>query len=320
MFYNTVKVSEASEFCKPMGVGQRWPARWVCLDTGIFLTPSICPPPHTQHRHFWSALSRSRHQDRMTQLRTLLETHLWENGEGSQTLMQVCLSGERGDGRKGGGAGCCSYSAVTSKRSLAGPWEVGLGENRKGLKPMSPVRGVPHLLGIRAKSLHCYPILCDPIHCSPPGSSVHGILQARILGGLLCPSPGDLPHPEIERASLMSPALAGRFFTTSAMWEGLPWYPKRVQSLGESSPWEAWPRPRLGDDLQSSTSGALCFNYAPCNWWSEKLIPLDTHHPRGDLSLQIYFRLVFSAWRISGTEEPGGLLSMGLQSQMLLSN
>ena len=25
------------------------------------------------------------------------------------------------------------------------------------------------------------PTLCDPIDCSPPGSSVHGILQARIL-------------------------------------------------------------------------------------------------------------------------------------------
>ena len=25
------------------------------------------------------------------------------------------------------------------------------------------------------------PTLCDPVDCSPPGSSVHGILQARIL-------------------------------------------------------------------------------------------------------------------------------------------
>ena len=33
------------------------------------------------------------------------------------------------------------------------------------------------------------------------------------------PPPGDLPDPEIELASLMSPALAGRFFTTSATWE-----------------------------------------------------------------------------------------------------
>ena len=32
-----------------------------------------------------------------------------------------------------------------------------------------------------AKSLQSYLTLCDPMDCSPPGSSVHGILQARIL-------------------------------------------------------------------------------------------------------------------------------------------
>ena len=59
-------------------------------------------------------------------------------------------------------------------------------------------------------------ILCDPMDCSPPSSSVHGILQAKILGWILCPSSGDLPDPGIEPGSLMSPALAGGFFTTSA--------------------------------------------------------------------------------------------------------
>ena len=37
--------------------------------------------------------------------------------------------------------------------------------------------------------------------------------------GLPCPPPGDLPDSGIEPASLMSPALAGRFFTTSTTWE-----------------------------------------------------------------------------------------------------
>ena len=37
--------------------------------------------------------------------------------------------------------------------------------------------------------------------------------------GLPCPPPGDLPDPEIGSASLRSPALAGRFFTTSATWK-----------------------------------------------------------------------------------------------------
>ena len=37
--------------------------------------------------------------------------------------------------------------------------------------------------------------------------------------GLPCPPPGDLPDPGIKPASLKSPALTGRFFTTSASWE-----------------------------------------------------------------------------------------------------
>ena len=42
--------------------------------------------------------------------------------------------------------------------------------------------------------------LCDPVDCSPPGFSVHGILQARILE-LPCPSPGELPDPGIKPMS-----------------------------------------------------------------------------------------------------------------------
>ena len=57
--------------------------------------------------------------------------------------------------------------------------------------------------------------LCDSMDCEPPGSSVHGILQARILNGLPFPSPGYLPDPGSNPASLASPALAGRFFTTA---------------------------------------------------------------------------------------------------------
>ena len=38
---------------------------------------------------------------------------------------------------------------------------------------------------VRAKVLPSRLTLCDPVNCSPPGSSVHGILQARILGWVL---------------------------------------------------------------------------------------------------------------------------------------
>ena len=54
---------------------------------------------------------------------------------------------------------------------------------------------------------------------SLPGSSVHGILQARILEWVATPPPGDLPNPGIKPTSLKYPALAGRFFTTGATWE-----------------------------------------------------------------------------------------------------
>ena len=34
---------------------------------------------------------------------------------------------------------------------------------------------------VSAKLLQLCPTLCSPMDCSPPGSSVHGILQARTL-------------------------------------------------------------------------------------------------------------------------------------------
>ena len=43
--------------------------------------------------------------------------------------------------------------------------------------------------------------------------------QEYYWSGLPCPPPGGLPHPGIEPASLLSLALAGRFFTTKATWE-----------------------------------------------------------------------------------------------------
>ena len=40
--------------------------------------------------------------------------------------------------------------------------------------------------------------LCDPMDGSLPGTSVHGISQARILGWVSIPPPWDLPDPGIE--------------------------------------------------------------------------------------------------------------------------
>ena len=46
-----------------------------------------------------------------------------------------------------------------------------------------------------------------------------GFSRQEYWSGLPCPPPGDLPNPRIEPTSLVSPALAGRFFTTSTTWE-----------------------------------------------------------------------------------------------------
>ena len=58
--------------------------------------------------------------------------------------------------------------------------------------------------------------LCKHMDCSLPGSSVHGIIQARILEWVAMPCPGDHPDPGIEPVFPLFPALAGRFFATSA--------------------------------------------------------------------------------------------------------
>ena len=46
-----------------------------------------------------------------------------------------------------------------------------------------------------------------------------GFSRQEYCSGVSFPTPGDLPHPLIKFVSLLSPALAGGFFTTSATWE-----------------------------------------------------------------------------------------------------
>ena len=77
------------------------------------------------------------------------------------------------------------------------------------------------------------------MNCSLLGSSVCGILQARILDGLPCPPPGDLPNPGIEPTSLLSLALAGGFSTTSTTWELQP-PPQIEDSLQARKGGESW--------------------------------------------------------------------------------
>ena len=61
------------------------------------------------------------------------------------------------------------------------------------------------------------PTLCDPMDCSPPGSSVHGILQAWLLEWLPFPCPRELPDSGIEPRS---PALQAILYHESH--QGIP--------------------------------------------------------------------------------------------------
>ena len=95
------------------------------------------------------------------------------------------------------------------------------------------------------------PTFFDPMDCSPPGSSVHGILQARILEWVVIPSPGDLPDPGIEPRS---PALQA---------DSLPSEPLKgkVKSLSRvqlfATPWTLayWAPPSMGFSGQRYWSG-----------------------------------------------------------------
>ena len=71
----------------------------------------------------------------------------------------------------------------------------------------------PAVDGTQVCALLCL-TLSDPMDCSLPVSSVHGILQARILEWVAILPPGELPNPGIKPASPASPALASGFFTT----------------------------------------------------------------------------------------------------------
>ena len=76
--------------------------------------------------------------------------------------------------------------------------------------------------------------LCDPIGCSPPGSFVHGILQARVLERVAISSSRGSSRPR-DRTHVSSVSwLAGGLFTTSALWGTLMnWYYYIVVNCGD---------------------------------------------------------------------------------------
>ena len=71
-----------------------------------------------------------------------------------------------------------------------------------------------------AKLLQSCLTLCNPTNCRVPGSTIHGILQARILEWVAISFSKDLSNPGIKSMSLMAPAFR-LLLTPSATWEAL---------------------------------------------------------------------------------------------------
>ena len=93
--------------------------------------------------------------------------------------------------------------------------------------------------------LSCVWLFATPWAVASQAPLSMGFSRQEYWGGLSCPPTGDIPDPGIEPASLASPALAGRFFTTSATWESvnpepIPWSKQStIIHSPISKPWEA---------------------------------------------------------------------------------
>ena len=86
-----------------------------------------------------------------------------------------------------------------------------------------------HWLDLKWSESQWCPAVCDLMDCSPPGSSVHGILQARIVEWVAMPSSRRSSWP---RNQTKVSCVAGRFFTIWATREALLEIPVSKTRLG----------------------------------------------------------------------------------------
>ena len=104
------------------------------------------------------------------------------------------------------------------------------------------------------------PTLCDPIDCSLLGSSVHGIFQAIVLEWMDISFSRDLPNPGMKPRALVSPALAGGFFTTGTALEAQFYVENKANFLKAMAPHSstlAWKIPWMEEPGGLQSMGSL---------------------------------------------------------------
>ena len=79
-----------------------------------------------------------------------------------------------------------------------------------------------------AKSLQLCLTVYDPMKCSPPDSSIHGIHQKEHWNGLLCPPQGISQTQGLNLHLCFLQWQAGRFFTTDSAIQRLGMYPEKT--------------------------------------------------------------------------------------------
>ena len=107
-------------------------------------------------------------------------------------------------------------SGVPFSRGSSQPRHQTLGSFQADSLPSEPP-GKPKVK-VKVLVAHSCPTLCNPMGCSPPGSPVHGVLQARILEWVAIPFSRGSPQPRDQTWVF---CIVGRYFTVWATREAL---------------------------------------------------------------------------------------------------
>ena len=139
---------------------------------------------------------------------------------------------------------------------------------------------------MKAKVAQSCLTLCDPTDCSPPGSPVHGVLQARILEWVAIPFSRGSSRP---RDRTWVSRIGGRFFVTQATREALN---KVIASLSGSS--HRYPEGKgagKGEPGAIGSPSALSRPEREPHWWAPQCPPtgmgghLGSPQPRPKLTI-----------------------------------